>query len=127
MRRKALGLAVVCGVMVVASVGAACGDDDGQAGADGSGETGATGAAAEADLVASGTAFDPTTVPVSAGGDSITIDNEDGISHTFTLDDGSIDEPLAGGAMVTVDVDISADAPFHCEIHPSMTGTLTVG
>jgi plastocyanin len=124
MRRKALGFAVICGLMVIASAGAACGDDDGQAGADGTGETGA---AAEADLVASGTAFDPTTVPVSAGGDSITIINEDGISHTFTLDDGSIDEPLAGGATVTVDVDVSADAPFHCEIHPSMTGTLTVG
>jgi plastocyanin len=124
MQRKALRVAVVCGLMVVASVGAACGgDDDDGGGATGGGATGG----GEADLAASGTAWDPTTVTVTAGGDSITIINEDGIDHTFTLDDGSIDEPLAGGATVTVDVDISEDAPFHCEIHSSMTGTLTVG
>jgi len=124
MQGKALRFAVVCGLMVGASVGAACGgDDDDGGGTTGGGSTGG----GEADLVASGTAWNPTTVTVTAGGDSITIINEDGISHTFTLDDGSIDEPLAGGATVTVDVDISEDAPFHCEIHPSMTGTLTVG
>jgi plastocyanin len=124
MQGKALRFAVVCGLMVVASVGAACGgDDDDGGGATGGGATGG----GEADLVASGTAWDPTTVTVTAGGDSITITNEDGIDHTFTLDDGSIDEPLAGGTTVTVDVDISEDAPFHCAIHSSMTGTLTVG
>ena len=119
MHGRALRFAAICGLLLVAS---ACGGDDDEGGATGGGATGGT----EADLVTSGTAFDPTTVPVAAGGDAITIVNEDGISHTFTLDDGSVDEPLAGGATVTVDVDISEDAPFHCEIHPSMTGTLTL-
>lgn len=121
MRGKAFRIAVMCGALVLGT-GACGGDDDG-----GGGGGGETGGGAEADLVASGTAFDPITVPVSAGGDSITIVNEDGIDHTFTLDDGSIDQPLAGGSTVTVDVDITADAPFHCAIHSSMTGTLTVG
>jgi plastocyanin len=124
MHGRARRFAVIGGLVLVATVSAACGGDDDDGGS--TTGSGATGGGAEADLVASGTAFDPTSVPVAAGGDTITIVNEDGIDHTFTLDDGSIDEPLAGGATVTVDVDISEDAPFHCEIHSSMTGTLTV-
>ena len=128
MRGKAPRLVVTCGLMAIALVGPACGGDDEGGGATGGGATGggATGGGATADLVTSGSAFDPTTVAVSAGGDSITITNEDGIAHTFTLDDGSVDEPLPGGETVTVDVDVSEDTPFHCNIHPAMTGTLTV-
>lgn len=133
MRGKAPRLVVMCGLMAVGLVGTACGGDDEGGGATGGGATGggatgggATGGGATADLVTSGSAFDPTTVTVSAGGDTITITNEDGIAHTFTLDDGSVDEPLPGGETVTVDVDVSEDTPFHCNIHPAMTGTLAV-
>jgi plastocyanin len=116
MRAKRSWIALLGGVIMLAS--AACGGDEGGGGSTGGGE---------ADLVASGTAFDPTSVTVASGGDSITISNEDGFDHTFTLDDGSVDETLPAGQTVTVDVDISADTPFHCTIHPQMTGTLTVG
>jgi plastocyanin len=110
-----LRLVVLCGALML--VGAACGGD---------GDGGGGGGGAAADLVTSGTAFDPSSVSVASGGDSITISNEDGFAHTFTLDDETVSKELPAGETVTVDVNIDADAPFHCEIHPSMTGTLTV-
>lgn len=119
MRRNVLRLSVV-GVLVLA--GSACGGDG-----SGDGGGGGGGGTAQADLVTSGTAFVPTTLSVTSGGDTITIRNDDGFAHTFTLDDGSVDQALAAGETVEVEVNIDADAAFHCEIHPSMTGTLTVG
>ncbi len=116
MRGKTVRLGLLAGALMF--VGAACGGDEGSGG-------GGDGAAA--DLVTSGTAFDPTSVSVTSGGDSITVTNEDGFTHTFTLDDGSVSMELPAGETVTIDVNITADAPFHCEIHPTMTGTLTVG
>lgn len=121
MSRKILRGAVVVGTLVLTA--GACGGDDAGGGATGGGATGG----GEADLLTSGTAFNPTTVTVSAGGDSITITNEDGFDHTFTLEDESADETLPAGETVTVDVSIEEDTGFVCTIHPSMTGTLTVG
>lgn len=114
---------MVGGALGVVLVAGACGggDDEGDGGGD------ATGSGAQADLVTTGSRFEPDTVAVAAGGDTLTIENEDGIPHTFTLDDGSLDEALGPGDTITVDVDISEDAPFHCTIHPAMTGTLTIG
>ena len=71
-----------------------------------------------------GFAFEPATVTLTEG-DSLTIRNEDTASHTFTMDDGSIDESLASGDQV--EVTPSAAGAFHCELHPSMTGTLVFG
>ena len=42
--------------------------------------------------------------------------NEGGTDHTFTMDDGSIDEELAPGA--TVDVMIAEAGAFHCDDPP---------
>jgi plastocyanin len=71
-------------------------------------------------------AFEPTTLTVAAGSIDITITNADSAEHTFTLDDGSVDEPIAPGQETTVTVDLSASIGFHCEIHPAMTGTIQV-
>jgi plastocyanin len=120
MRGKAFGAAMLAVALMLA--GTACGSDE--TGGDGGG---GGGGGAAADLVTRDTAFVPTTVTVASGGDQITITNEDGFDHTFTLDDGSVDMSLPAGETVTAEVNITADAPFHCAIHSSMTGTLTVG
>lgn len=114
MRLKTARIVALAGMVVLTAAG--CGGDEG--GGDGGGGS--------ADLVTSGTAFQPTTLPVASGGDTITITNEDGFAHTFTLDDGSVDVDLPPGETLDAEVNITADAPFHCEIHSSMTGTLTV-
>ena len=117
----------VAALLVVTLVASACssndeGGDGGSPADSGSGEL-APGAAqiGIADL-----AFEPSTLPVASGSTDITIANADSTDHTFTLDDGSVDEPVGAGETVTVTVDLSSSAGFHCEIHPSMTGTLEV-
>ena len=102
---------VVLGVVGV--VAASCGGDVSSP-SDGGGS-------ADATLVASGTAFDPTTITMPEGG-TLGFTNEDGVTHTFTMDDGSVDEEVAGGGSVTLT--LSTAGPFHCTIHTSMTGTV---
>lgn len=71
-----------------------------------------------------GFAFEPSSVTVTQG-DSITVRNEDPTAHTFTMDDGSIDESLDPGE--SVEVTPTTAGAFHCTIHASMTGTLSFG
>jgi plastocyanin len=76
-------------------------------------------------------AYSPSTLSVK-GGDVVTFKNEDGPTHTFTADDKSFDSGrVAPGKSFTFTVPAGAAAgtkiAFHCEIHSSMKGTLTVG
>lgn len=71
-------------------------------------------------------AFEPSILTIASGRTDITVTNADAAAHTFTLDDGSVDEAVPAGGSTTVTVDLSASAGFHCSIHPSMTGTLQV-
>jgi plastocyanin len=128
---KARWVRLVAGLFVLSLVVAACSSDD-----DGGGTTGTTGGAtgttAETGSSGGGTtitiagfAFDPDTITVS-GPTEVTVTNEDSTTHTFTLDDGSVDETVEPGATETVTVDVSASTGFHCNIHPQMTGQIEV-
>lgn len=108
-------------LFVLAIVAAACSSDDG-GGDTGGGETGGGGGNA---IVMEGFAFNPSTITVS-GPTEVTITNNDSATHTFTLDDGSIDEELGGGESTTVTIDVSASTGFVCRFHPQMTGTVEV-
>lgn len=71
-------------------------------------------------------AFQPRTVTVGVG-DSVTWTNQDGVGHTATADDGSFDtDTIAAGSSASVTFDSAGSFPYHCEIHPSMTGTVVV-
>ena len=76
-------------------------------------------------ITIAGFAFDPDTITVS-GPTEVTITNNDSTTHTFTLDDGSVDQTMDPGATETVTVDVSASTGFHCNIHPQMTGQIEV-
>ena len=128
---KARWVRLVAGLFVLSLVAAACSSDD-----NGGGTTdttgGATGTTAETGSGGGGTtitiagfAFDPDTITVS-GPTEVTVTNEDSATHTFTLDDGSVDETIEPGATKTVTVDVSASTGFHCNIHPQMTGQIEV-
>jgi len=71
-------------------------------------------------------AFEPSTLTVASGETTITVTNSDTVTHTFTLDDGSVDETIDPGQSVDVIVNLSQTTGFHCSIHTSMTGTLQV-
>jgi plastocyanin len=128
---KARWVRLVAGLFVLSLVVAACSSDD-----DGGGTTdttgGATGTTAETGAGGGGTtitiagfAFDPDTITVS-GPTEVTVTNDDSTTHTFTLDDGSVDQTVEPGATETVTVDVSASTGFHCNIHPQMTGQIEV-
>ena len=124
---KARWVRLVAGLFVLSLVVAACGGDD-----DGGGATATTGATGEtagggggASITIADFAFDPNTITVS-GPTEVTITNDDDATHTFTLDDDSVDETIDAGATATVTVDVSQTTGFHCTIHPQMTGTVEV-
>jgi plastocyanin len=115
--RRALALLAV---LVLPLTLAACGDDSG---------SDAGGSAS-----ASGTEQTPAikdreflNLDVEAGSE-VTVRNEDGVTHTFTADDGSFDTgEIAGGETgeFTAPAD-AGDFDIHCEIHSDMKATLTV-
>jgi len=89
-------------------------------------------------VTASGLAFDTTTINLPADkATTLTFDNEDaGIPHDIAIfPDASATNPLFTGEIVTgvktVDYDIPALKPgsyyFHCDVHPQMNGSVTVG
>jgi len=118
---------------------AACGDDDTTASDQGSSTTasdpygdtsGDDGGSSSSDLpsvVAEGLAYknDLTVGP----GEQFVFDNQSGTTHTLTADKGEFDSDRVSGGSQS-DPLTAPDEPgnysFHCEIHSSMTGTLTV-
>ncbi|MET4923989.1 cupredoxin domain-containing protein [Streptomyces sp. PSRA5] len=72
--------------------------------------------------------FQPASLTVAAGA-KITVVNKDTTTHTLTATKGgSFDTgDIAPGKSATFTAPSKAGAfPFHCTIHPFMTGTLTV-
>lgn len=74
-------------------------------------------------------AFHPQTVSVPAGGRVVWVNCDDAgsDSHTSTADGPAWDSGLlAPGMVYSRTFDESGGHPYHCEPHPSMTGTVTV-
>lgn len=83
---------------------------------------------------------DPATVEVSIGGrafapgrvkakvgDVIAFTNDDPVPHTATLDDEPCTtENLGQGATGSLTFTEAGEYPFHCRIHPDMTGTFEI-
>ena len=89
-------------------------------------------------VTASGIAFDTSTITLPANkATTLTFDNQDaGIPHDIAIfPDSSATNPLFTGEIVvgvkSVDYNIPVLKPgsyyFHCDVHPQMNGTVTVG
>lgn len=73
-----------------------------------------------------GFAFDPPQVTAKVG-DVIAFSNGDTTAHTATLDDGSCETGnIAPGTTAALVFTAPGTYPFHCAIHSSMKGTITV-
>ena len=61
-------------------------------------------------------------------GSSITIENQDTVTHTFTVINTGVDVLIEGGQSKTEPNASMAPATyeFHCTIHPQMTGSMIV-
>jgi plastocyanin len=85
-------------------------------------------------IVAKDTAFNPTSVTIAADtATQITLDNQDSAPHNIAIKDASGAQVFKGDIQggqgkITYDVNaLPAGAySFWCEVHPNMTGTLTV-
>lgn len=90
------------------------------------GEGGATGAPAAATVDIGNFTF---SAPVVAPGATVTVTNRDPHPHTVTGDDGSFQSQTveAGATGTFVAPSVPGTYTFHCDFHPQMSGTLTVG
>jgi plastocyanin len=70
--------------------------------------------------------FSPANLSVSAG-TAVTWTNNDAMTHTVTSDGGIFDSGnLAAGKTYSRVFATAGSYPYHCTIHPGMTGTVTV-
>lgn len=134
--------ALVAGLTLVVAL-AACGSDDDpdtEAGGTTSAPStepagddyGGTGGGTDGAEAAAGTIvaedFSLTDLTV-APGEEIVLENAGGAPHTATADEGAFDLGQVAGGETSDPVaapDEPGAYPFHCEIHPDMTATLTV-
>ena len=88
---------------------------------------GGTALAADQSVAISGFSYSPASVTVNVG-DTVTWTNSDAQAHTATADDASWDTGTIGGSGGTGAVTFATAGtfPYHCNIHPAMTGTVTV-
>jgi len=127
------GLALLGLVFCLGLTLSACSDDSGDdsssdatSSSGGADTTEPTDAACDGDVCLSGIAFAPDALTVAAG-DSVTWASVDSPDHTVTADDGSFDSgTLSNGGTFEQTFDEAGEYSYHCEIHPSMTGTITV-
>jgi plastocyanin len=83
-------------------------------------------AAGEVSVSIKGFAFNPAAITAKVG-QTITFTNEDSAPHTATLDDGSCTTPqIAPGSADGLMFTAAGTYPFHCSVHPTMKGTITV-
>ena len=67
--------------------------------------------------------------PINAKvGDVITWTNADSVPHKVALDDGScqMTDNIPDGGSKSLVFSVAGTFPFHCAVHPSMKGTITV-
>lgn len=84
-----------------------------------------TGTTTVSATVANNTWSQPLTAKV---GDVITWTNNDSVPHKFALDDGScaMSANIGGGQSRSLVFSVAGTYPFHCTVHPSMKGTITI-
>jgi plastocyanin len=83
-------------------------------------------AAGEVGVAAKDFAFSPAEITAKVG-QTITFSNGGSVPHTASLDDGSCTTPnIAPGSSDGLMFTAAGTYPFHCNVHPTMKGTITV-
>lgn len=69
--------------------------------------------------------FDPESLAIK-NGETVEWSNQDDTAHTVTFDNGEFDEKLPVGATASYTSTKSGNFDYHCSIHPSMQGDVSV-
>lgn len=69
--------------------------------------------------------FNPSTVNIAVG-EKVTWNNEDSVTHDVTINNGLFDVDIEAGKSFTYIFNQTGTYEYHCDIHPSMTGTVNV-
>jgi plastocyanin len=104
---------------------AACGGNDTPPAGNGGSPSESASSGGGSDLTIVDFAFSPTELSVTEG-QTISITNTGDVSHTFTTDDGAVDQTISPGETADVTLTGVTSGGFHCRFHSQMTGTLTV-
>jgi len=92
----------------------------------GTGGTGGTSGPGANEVFIQGIAFNPATITVAAG-TTITWTNKDPITHTVTSDSKLWDSGSVGpNGTFSFTFATAGTFPYHCNVHPSMTASVTV-
>lgn len=92
----------------------------------GAGGTGGTGGPGTNEVFIQGLAFNPASITVAAG-TTITWTNKDAITHTVTSDSKLWDSGSVGpNGTFSFTFATAGTFPYHCNVHPSMTASVTV-
>ena len=138
--RGGMVIGVLVGVLALAAAGCGGGDDDGgsasattaapETTATPETTTGGGGGENEFQLTASGTAWDTSSLDMTAGAEvSVEVTNQDSIEHNFTFAEAKADQDVEGGedATATFTAPAAGSYEFFCKYHPqAMRGTVTV-
>ena len=77
-------------------------------------------------VVIQGFTFLPQNATINVG-ESVTWLNNDPLNHTATSDTGAFDTgAIAASGNKTISFAVAGSFAYHCSIHPSMKGTITV-
>ena len=112
-------------IAVVALTACGGGSNDSSGGSD----TGGGGGGTPVTVTAKDFAFSPNEISAEPGEEvELTFQNDDDTTHTFTSDDLGVDLSVDGGksGTATFTAPDSGSVEWHCTIHSSMTGTITV-
>jgi plastocyanin len=133
--RAAVVVAAALFVLTLGLLAVACGGGSGGTTATtaGTGTTVATagagttaGGATTVQVIMNNRAYDPATVTIKVG-DTITWVNQDAPKHDVVADNGEFKSDLFDkGATFSFTFTKAGTYPYHCSIHPGMTGTVIV-
>jgi plastocyanin len=127
-RMKLLAPLVAALMLVACGGGDTTTDATGGGGDNGGNEAG--GGGNEVTVTAANFAFSPDEISVEPGEEvSLTFVNDDTAPHTFTSEDLGVDLKTEPGETATGSFTApeSGSVEWQCNIHPAMTGTITVG
>ncbi len=121
--RLALGASLVLTLLVLTACSSSSSSTTSSAGSGGS-----SAAAGGTTITIQSFAFQPNALTLPPGQVTLSVTNDDSTLHSFTLDDGSVSQDIQPGTtqQVAITVPSSGTIGFHCRIHSSMTGTITV-